>query len=80
LNTTSIFLNVHGRSLARTDAAVAAYYISYLLVVALVLVNVVIAVLVGEFAKSSMERMQEKMLIEASSNESQRLTISPLTR
>jgi len=57
------------------------------LVVALVLVNVVIAVLAGEFAKSSMERMQEKMLSEVPTDEfmlsevpSDECTFSPLTR
>jgi hypothetical protein len=55
--------------------------------VALVLVNVVIAVLAGEFAKSSMERMQEKMLSEVPTDEfmlsevpSDECTFSPLTR
>ena len=74
------FLNVNERCLAWTAPAVAAYFISYLLVVALVLVNVVIAVMVDANAKASMERQREMMLNAAPREEFQNRPFLSLMR
>lgn len=76
--TTVRFLNCD--TIFRAGVAVALYYVSFLLAVALVLVNVVIAVLLEKFGQESTERRKKQIQNDTPTLGFQPCSFLPLTR